>query len=52
LMMDLGHQDVATNLLVKAENQAPLKVIMADEDEQKAHDAYLQSLAKAGAQIW
>lgn len=52
LMMDLVHQDVTTNHVVKAENQAPLKVIMADENELKAHEAYLQSLAKAGAQSW
>ena len=52
LMMDLGHQNVAVNHVVKAENQAPLKVLMADEEEQKVHEAYVQGLAKAGALPW
>ena len=52
LMMDLAHQDVAANLVVKAENQVPLKVLMADDEEQKAHEAYLQGLAKSGALPW
>ena len=52
LMMDLGHQNVAVNHVVKAENQAPLKVLMADEEEQKAHEAYVQGLARAGALPW
>ena len=52
LMMDLTHQNVALNHVLKAENQAPLKVLLADEDEQKVHEAYLQSLAKSGASPW
>ncbi len=52
LMMDLGHQNVAVNHVVNTENQAPLKVLMADEEEQKAHVAYVQGLAKAGALPW
>jgi DNA polymerase III subunit epsilon len=52
LMMDLVHQNIATNHVVKTENQAPLKVLMADDEERKAHDAYLQGLAKSGVLPW
>ncbi len=52
LMMDLAHQDVVTNQMVRSENQAQLKVLLADNEEQIAHDAYLQGLAKAGALLW
>ena len=52
LMMDLAHQDIGSNQVIRSENQAPLKVLMADNEEQKAHDAYLQGLAKAGALPW
>ena len=52
LLMDLSHQNVVTNQLVAMGNQAPLKVLMADEEEQKAHEAYVQGLVKAGALPW
>jgi DNA polymerase-3 subunit epsilon len=52
LMMDLAHQDVVTNLAFQRENQAPLIVLAADESELKAHEAYLQEIAKSGAQSW
>ena len=52
LMMDLAHQDVAISHITKTENQAPLKVLIADEAEQTAHEAYLQGLAKAGSLPW
>ena len=52
LLMDLSHQNVVTNQLVAMGNQAPLKVLMADEEEQKAHEAYVQGLAKSGALPW
>ena len=52
LMMDLAHQDVVTNHAFQRENQAPLKILVADEDELKAHDAYLQGIAKSGATPW
>jgi DNA polymerase-3 subunit epsilon len=52
LMMDLAHQDVETNHAFQRENQAPLKVLAADEDELKAHEAYLYGIAKSGALTW
>lgn len=52
LLMDLSHQNVVTNQSVAMGNQAPLKVLMADEEEQKAHEAYVQGLVKAGALPW
>ena len=52
LLMDLSHQNVVTNQSVAMGNQAPLKVLMADEEEQKAHEAYVQGLAKSGALPW
>jgi DNA polymerase-3 subunit epsilon len=52
LMMDLAHQDVVTNHAFQRENQAPLKILAADESELKAHEAYLQGIAKSGAQSW
>ncbi len=52
LMMDLAHQSIVVNHLVKAENQAPLKVLMADEAELKTHETYLQGLTKTGVLPW
>ena len=52
LMMDLAHQDVVTNHAFQRENQAPLKVLAADESELKAHEAYLQGIAKSGELLW
>lgn len=52
LIMDLGHQDVAVNHVIKTENQAPLKVLLPSEEEQIAHEAYLHGLAKSGALPW
>jgi DNA polymerase-3 subunit epsilon len=52
LMIDLAHQDVVTNHAFQRENQAPLKILAADESELKAHEAYLQGIAKSGAQSW
>jgi DNA polymerase-3 subunit epsilon len=52
LMMDLAHQDVVTNHAFQRENQAPLKILAADGDELKAHEAYLEGIAKSGALPW
>jgi DNA polymerase III subunit epsilon len=52
LMMDLVHQDVEKSPFHQRDNQAPLKVLFADGEELKAHEAYLQGIAKAGAQSW
>ena len=52
LMMDLAHQETAVNAVVGAENQAPLKILLANEEEQKAHETYLQGLAKTGVLPW
>jgi len=52
LMMDLAHQDVVTNHAFQRENQAPLKILAADESELKAHEAYLQGIAKSGVLPW
>lgn len=52
LMMDLTREQTQAQSVTRAENQAPLRVLMADENEQKAHEEYLQSLAKAGVQSW
>ncbi|MFM9836546.1 MAG: DNA polymerase III subunit epsilon [Methylophilaceae bacterium] len=52
LMMDLGHQNVMIDQTTKLENQAPLKVLAADDSELKAHDKYLQGLSKTGVLPW
>jgi len=52
LMMDLAHNETAFNSVSRTESQSPLKVLLADGEEQKAHEAYLQGLAKTGVLPW
>jgi DNA polymerase III subunit epsilon len=52
LMMNLtSNEDYFTNVS-HARNQAPLKILMADAEEQHAHDTYLQGLSKTGVLPW
>jgi len=52
LMMDLVQSPTESSSMSRTANQTPLKVLMADADEQKAHETYLQGLAKSGALPW
>jgi len=51
LMMDLVQNPVEYGNLNPAERES-LKVVMANADEQKAHETYLQGLQKNGALLW
>jgi DNA polymerase III subunit epsilon len=52
LMMNLTQNETKITNVSRNENQAPLKVLMADADEQSRHEAYLQGLSKAGVLPW
>lgn len=52
LMMSLTQNETKITNVSRNENQAPLKVLMADADEQSMHEAYLQGLSKTGVLPW
>jgi DNA polymerase-3 subunit epsilon len=51
LMMELTHSQPASTLTQLQQHQM-IKILQATTDEQLAHEAYLQGLAKAGAKPW
>jgi len=52
LMMNLAQNESQVISHSRAEKPLPLKVLMADADEQTAHEAYLQGLSKTGVLPW
>ncbi|MGQ0441991.1 MAG: DNA polymerase III subunit epsilon [Methylophilaceae bacterium] len=52
LMIDLGHNELTNTSLSREKNHAPLSVLMANDEERTAHDAYLQALPKSGILPW
>lgn len=52
LMIDLEHETSSPNNMVISEGQVKLKVLMADESERTAHEAYLAGLGDAGKISW
>jgi len=52
LMIDLEHETSSPNNMVISEGQVKLKVLMADEAERTAHEAYLAGLDDAGKISW
>lgn len=51
LMMDLAHEKAKVNMAERGK-LPPLKVLMASDEEQKAHEEYLQGLIKTGVLPW
>jgi DNA polymerase III subunit epsilon len=52
LLMDLAHAQPDVTQQIAVNREHALKVLKADEAELAAHEAYIKSLAKAGAKAW
>lgn len=52
LMIDLEHEESSTESVVLNENRTALRVLMADQEESAAHDAYLAGLGDVEKASW
>ncbi len=52
LMIDLEHEAPSASNIVISDSQVKLKVLMADETERAAHEAYLAGLVDAEKRFW
>lgn len=52
LMIDLEHEAFTPSNMVISESQVKLRVLMADEEERTAHEAYLAGLGDAEKPSW